>query len=177
MASALMAEFSTKEDLLTAIRQLRQEGLRQLDAYTPFPVPEAAEALELPRSRIPWLALVAGIAGGSLAYLLMWWINVVDYPLNIGSFPLNAIPAFVPITFEMTVLSAGVTTFVAVFLATGAPKLWDPVFEVEGFERATVDRFWLRVDDTDPLFESERLTQLLGERALKVGRMPLGGAE
>lgn len=178
MAEALMAEFADKEALVEAIRDLKQQGLDHMDAYTPFPVQEAIDALGLKRSKIPWIALAAGLTGGGLAYLIMWWINVVDYPLNVGSFPYHSFPAFIPITFEITVLSAGVTTFFAVLIAVGAPKLWDPVFEVEGFERASVDRYWLRVDDTDPRFDREAIVRAVeGQGALQVVDMKLGGAE
>lgn len=169
MGEAIMAEFAHKEGLLASIYALRNRGLSHMDAYTPYPVHEAASALALPKSPIPWIALAAGALGGALAYGLQWWVNVVEYPLNVGAQPLHTVPAFVPITFELIILFAGVTTFLAVLFIRGIPKLWDPVFEVEGFERATIDRYWLRVDDTDPVFDRALIEQVLAEQgALKV---------
>lgn len=172
MADSLMAEFETSEGMMKAIRDLRARGYRHLDAYTPYPMPEAEEALGLARSRIPLVALVAGLLGAGAAYGIMWLINVSIYPLNVGAFPLHSSPAFIPITFEIGVLSAGVATFVAVLAAGRIPKLYDPLFEIDGFDRVNVDRFWVRVEGVDPLYEPAETERVLSRHApLRVLRL------
>jgi hypothetical protein len=163
MRTGLVAEFGTSEELLRAIADLRALGYTRLDAFTPYPIKGAAEALGLPRSRLNWLVFVFGIGGAGLAYLLQWFCNAYDYPLNVGGRPLHSAPTFIPIAFEMGVLCAAVSGIVLFFIAAGLPELYSPVFDVEGFERASLDRFWLGVDERDPAFDSEALTRALAE--------------
>jgi hypothetical protein len=158
----LLAEFATPEALTKAVVRLRELGYTKLDTYTPYPVKPALEALELPRSRVSLWTLIFGLIGGAAAYFLEWWMNAYDYPINVGGRPPHSAPAFIPITFEMTVLFAGITAFVCVFLFSGLPRLFHPVFEVEGFESATIDRFWIGVDASDPRFDRLQAEDHLG---------------
>ena len=161
MATWLLAEFDTKEGLVSAIRRMREQGYRAMDAYSPFPDYDFEEAMEVPRTKIPWIALAAGLTGGGLGYLLLWWTSAVAYPLNVGGFPTHPAPAFIPITFELTILSAGIATFLSVLFANGLPRLWHPTSEIEGFDRTMVDRFWLQIEDRDPKFELTATTEAL----------------
>ena len=146
----LFAEFAAPEAVVTAIERLRgRRALRDLDAYTPYPVHEIEHALAIGRSRIPFICFATGIAAAAAAYLLQWWMNAYDYPLNVGGRPPHMPSAFVPVTFEMGVLGAAFTAFVCVLWRAGMPRLWRPAFEVDGFESASVDRFWLTVH-TEP---------------------------
>lgn len=173
MRRGLLAEFETPEALVAAARRLRAAGFTRLAAYTPFPVEGLDEALALPRSRVPVAVLLSGLAGGALAFVGQGWTNGIDYPLDVGGRPLFSWPAFVPITFELTVLFAAFGAVIGVLAAAGLPRLWHPVFEVEGFERATIDRFFLGVDEADALYVADRVAgQLLGLGALRVA--PVG---
>lgn len=165
MRVRVLAEFTTPEALRRAVERLREEGYRRVDTYTPYEVPGVAERLGLERTRIPWVAFGAGAAGALLAYLLQWWINVVDLPLDVGGRPPHSAPAFIVITFETVILFAAVAAFVAFFVVSRLPEPWSPLFEVEGFERASVDRFWLGVDGRDPRCEPEATAELLEELA------------
>jgi ActD protein len=158
---ALMAEFGSGPALLAGIRALRACGLSRFDAFTPYEVAGLDELLGVRRSRLPWIALAFGLAAGGGAYLLQWWINVVDYPLNIGGRPYHSAPAFIPITFEMTVLFASAAALISAIVLGGLPRLWHPVFEVDGFERATIDRFWLAVGAGDAALDRARDTAAL----------------
>ena len=153
MATLLLAEFDTKEALVSAIRRMREQGYRAMDAYSPFPDYDFEEALEVPRTKIPWLALAVSLTVGGLGYLFLWWLTGVSYPLNVGGYPTNPVPSFIPVTFELCILSAGITTFLAVLLANGLPRIWHPTFEIEGFDRTMVDRFWIEIADADPKFD------------------------
>lgn len=156
MQDALLAEFTTPAELLEAIGRLREHGYTQLDAFTPFPVHGLDTALGLRRSWLGYPVFAMGLFGAAAGYLVEWWCNAHDYPLNVGGRPYNSLPAFVPIAFEMGVLSAAVSGFLLFFFTAKLPELYHPVFDVPGFERASIDRFWLGVDAADPVFD--RLT-------------------
>lgn len=176
---AMMAEFASGPALLAGIRALRDAGVSRLDAFTPYEVAGLEDLLGVRRSRLTWIALAAGLLFGGGAYLLQWWINVVDYPLDIGGRPYHAAPAFIPITFEMTVLFASAAALISAIVLGGLPRLWHPVFEVDGFERASIDRFWLAAFAGDAALDRARDTAaLIAAGALRVewpGRAP-GGA-
>jgi len=161
MKPVLMAEFETTDELFAGIKVLTAAGVTRLDAFTPYPVDGLQELLGVPRSYLRWIVLAAGLLGGGAAYFLQWWINVVDYPLDIGGRPYHSALAFVPITFEMTVLSAGFAALISALALGGLPRLWQPVFEVDGFERATIDRFWLAVASGDREVDRSRDTLAL----------------
>lgn len=157
----VMAEFASGAALLDGIRALRARGVSRIDAFTPYEVKGLPDLLGVRRSRLTWIALASGLAAGGGAYLLQWWINVIDYPLNIGGRPYHSAPAFLPITFEMTVLFASAAALISALVLGGLPQLWHPVFEVDGFERATIDRFWLAVGAGDPELDRSRDTAAL----------------
>jgi len=108
----VMAEFATPRDLLHAAEKVRAEGYVKLDAYSPFPVHGLDRVLGVPGSKVPWIVLAGAIAGGIGGLLLQWWTSAVDYPIKIAGKPFFSIPAFVPVTFELTIL---LSAFAAVF--------------------------------------------------------------
>jgi hypothetical protein len=166
---AVLAEFASGAALRAGIRALRDAGVSRFDAFTPYEVAGLEGLLGVRRSRLTWIALAAGLAFGGGAYLLQWWINVVDYPLDIGGRPYHSAPAFIPITFEMTVLFSAAAALVSAIVLGGLPRLWHPVFEVDGFERASVDRFWLAVGVGDAALDRPRDTAaLVAAGALRV---------
>ncbi len=148
----LVAEFERHEDLLKAAREACRAGYRRMDAFAPFPVQGLPEALGRKRSRMPALFLAGGILGGTGAYFMEWYANVVSYPLNIGGRPFHSWPSFIPITFELTVLGAALAGFFSCLALNGLPRLHHPIFGVPGFERASVDRFFLCIETADPKF-------------------------
>jgi hypothetical protein len=156
-----MAEFDSGAALVNGIRALRAAGLSRLDAFTPYEVAGLQDAIGDRRSRLTWIALAAGLAGGGGAYLLQWWINVIDYPLNIGGRPYHSAPAFIPITFEMSVLFASAAALISALMLGGLPQLWHPVFEIDGFDRATIDRFWVAIGVGDSALDRARDTAAL----------------
>jgi hypothetical protein len=162
--TGLLAEFRTPEEMLAALRDLRERGLTRLDTFTPYPVDGVEETLGLRRSNIPWWAFWIGLAGAVSAFVIQWWTNAVDYPIVVGGRPLNSIPAWIPITFETTVLCASLATFFVLCAKTHLTALWHPVFEAPGFESAQVDRFWVMVGSDDEKYE-ERVTTVALQRA------------
>lgn len=170
MRTGALGEFATPEGMIAAIGGLRERGYQRLDAFSPYPVHGAEEAAGMQRSPIDWIVFPFALGGAGAAYLLQWYCNAYDYPLNVGGRPPHSAPAFIPIAFEMGVLTAAVVGMIVYFLLTGLPELWSPVFEVEGFERASIDRFWVGVDARDPRFERAAVEQALTELgAARVG--------
>lgn len=159
--SGLLAELGTAAQLAEATRRMTKLGYRDLDAFSPYPIEAVEEALQLRRSPIALLMFGGGVLGAVLGYGLQWWTNGVDYPLNVGGFPAHSPPAFIPPTFETMVLFAALAGFFGLFHLIGLPRLWHPVFEVDGFERATVDRFFLWVDAADARFDEVRTLEEL----------------
>jgi len=163
MRTGVLGEFETPEAMVAALVGLRRRGYRRLDAFSPYPVHGAEEAAGMSRSPLPWIVFPFALAGAGVAYLIQWYCNAYDYPLNVGGRPPHSAPAFIPITFEMCVLAAAITGIVAYLALTGLPELWSPVFEVPGFERASIDRFWVGVDVRDPRFERGAVERALAE--------------
>jgi len=167
----LLAEYATPEALLQAIESLRERGYRMLDAFVPYRIKGLEEALGLRRSGLNWLSGAAGAFGAAFAFWLQWLVNHRLFPMDIGGRPSFAIPAFIIVTFETMVLFAGVTAFVGLAWVCRLPRLRHPVFGVEGFESASLDRFWLGVNADDPVFDPEETVEQL--RRLGAARVEL----
>lgn len=172
MRSGIVAEFDSPEAFERAYDRLGGAGYTRVVTWTPYPVRGIVRP-KVPLT-VPWLMLVGGLLGGATGYVVQWWCNAVDFPIDVGGRPLHSVPAFIPITFESAVLAASLTGFVAMLAMCGLPRLNHPIFEVEGFERASVDRFWLGVDRSDPLFDDRLTDDLARMGALRCQR--IGGA-
>jgi hypothetical protein len=150
----LMAEFDSPDALVVASRRAREAGYRQLDAYTPFPIEELHEALDVQRTRVPLLVLIGGIVGGLTGYGLEYWVSTTAYPLNIGGRPPHSWPSFIPVTFEMTVLFAALTAVLGMLALNRLPMPYHPVFNAPRFALATRDRFFLCIEAADAKFDA-----------------------
>jgi len=148
----VMGEFLSPEQILAAAKQARQEGYRHVTAYTPFPVEGLAEAMGIRWTAVPLVTLLGGIAGGLTGFGLQYWVAVITYPLNIGGRPLNSWPAFIPVTFELTVLGAAIFAVVGMLAMNRLPQPYHPIFGVARFEHASTDRFFLCIEARDAKF-------------------------
>ena len=157
----LMAEFVELDELVHATRTAHESGYRHMDAYSPVPAEELGELLEGHHSRLPLLVLLGGILGGLGGFLLCYWTSVIDYPINVGGRPLNSWPAFIPITFECTVLGAALVTVFGLLGLSGLPMPYHPVFNVPRFALSSRDRFFLCIEADDPLFDREETRRFL----------------
>jgi hypothetical protein len=151
----IMAEFDTPTELVTAVRKARAAGYRVMDAYSPFPIEELAEALHFHDRRVSMIVLGGGVTGGLVGYLLQYWTSVVEYPLNVGGRPLHSWPSFIPVTFETTVLFAALSAVLGMLALNGLPMPYHPVFNVPRFALASRDQFFLCIEAVDPHFDRE----------------------
>jgi hypothetical protein len=172
MRSGVMAEFDSPEALERAYDRLEDAGYTRLESWTPYGVRGLVK--RLPPSLVPWIMLGAGLFGAGFGYVVQWWCNARDFPIDVGGRPFNSAPAFIPITFESGVLFASVTGFFAMLAFCGFPRLHHPVFAIEGFERASVDRFWIGIDEADPRFDDRLPAQLAELGALRCERVAGG---
>ncbi len=156
-----MAEYSDDNQLLDAARKVRDSGYSRTDAFAPFPIHGIDEALGIKPTVLPWFTLVAGATGTLTALTMEYWMNAVDYKYIISGKPFASWPAFIPVSFELTVLFAAFTTVFAMLGLNGLPKFSNPVFTNPKFDRATDDRFFLWVDSRDKYFNSEKVKSLL----------------
>jgi hypothetical protein len=157
----IMAEFDSASDLVAAARKTHEAGYRKIDAYSPFPVEELAEAIGFHSNRVAFVTLIGAITGGLTGYLMQYWMNAVDYPVIVGGKPPHSWPAFIPITFEMTILFGGIFAVLGMLALNGLPMPYHPVFNVPRFAMATKDRFFLIVFSTDPKYTPAGTKQFL----------------
>jgi len=141
---------------------LHERGFRDVEAYTPYPVRQLDEYIPA-RRNLPLLVLVAGILGTLTAWIMQFYIAVIDYPTNIGGRPLNSWPSFIVIMFELTILFASVAAFFGMLGLCGFPLPHHPMFNTRGFENASNNRFFLCVEARDPLFDAEKVADLLSQ--------------
>jgi hypothetical protein len=156
-----LVEFDNPEALKACIRRAREEGFRRMDAYTPFPVEGVAEELGIHHSIVPTIVLIGGLLGALTGIVMQVYSAVFDYPLNIGGRPLNSWPSFVIVTFELTILFAGVSAVLGMLAINGLPKPHHPLFNEPRFDRVTQDRFFFCIEATDPKFDKDKTWNFL----------------
>jgi len=157
----VMGEFNTPEDLLAACERAYAEGYRRMDAYAPMPVAGLAEAIGYRKNYVALAVLIGGICGVVGGYSLLFWITVIAYPHNVGGRPLHSWPAYIPITFECMILLASLTALIGMLAMNGLPKPYHPVFNVPAFDRASIDKFFLCIESSDPKFRTDDTAEFL----------------
>jgi hypothetical protein len=161
----LIAEFNTPVAVVAAARRVHEAGYRKVDAFSPFPIEDLGEALELHPSRLPLIVLVGGIVGLLAGYGLEYWAATIAYPFNVGGRPFHSWPAFIPPAFETTILFAAGSAVLGMLALNGLPQPYHPVFNVPTFALASRDRFFICVEAVDPRFdrvETRRFLESLG---------------
>jgi hypothetical protein len=159
----LMAEFETPEQVLQAALRTRAAGYRKIDAFTPIPVEGLAEAVGFEWTSLPMVVFMGGFLGGCTGFFMCWYANVISFPLNVGGKPLNSWPAWIPITYELTILGAALTAVFGMIIMNGLPRPYHPVFNVSRFALASTDRFFLCIKARDEKFDLVQTKAFLGE--------------
>jgi hypothetical protein len=157
----LLAEFDSTSKVMHAAEKVRDAGFTRWDVHTPFPVHGMDAAMGLPDSKLGWIVAVMAATGFSSALAMIYYMNVVDYPLIIGGKPPWSLPSVAPVAFELTILFSA---FGAVFGMLGLnkiPRHHHPVFYSERFERATDDRFFVSIEVDDPKYDEKKTRALL----------------
>lgn len=160
----LLAKFDSPEALIRASNRAAEAGYEKFDAYSPYPVEGLAHVMRLKPSPLPYLFLIGGVLGGVGAFLMMTFATVVDNPYNAGGRPLFSWPTYIPITFELIVLTAALFGFFGLFLVNRFPQPYHPVFNSDDFnEHASQDSFYLDIEASDPKFDLDDTRKFLEE--------------
>lgn len=162
-----MAEFDDPSLIVAAAKRTYEAGYRHINAYSPYPIEELAEAIGFRRNMVPLATLVCGLLGAAGGFALQYWTSAIAYPLNVGGRPLLSLPAFIPVTFECTILLASFGAFLGNLMMNRLPQPYHPVFNVPSFARASQDRYFLCVKSDDPKFndaETRAFLESLGAK-------------
>ncbi len=157
----LLAQYENPAEIYHACEKVRDAGYTKWDANTPFPVHGLDKAMGLKASKLPWIVLCGGMTGPTLAMLFMIWTSAYDYPLNIGGKPLLSIPAFIPVTFELTVLFSAFCTFFGLWALCKLPRWHHPAFNSPTFEKFSDDKFFIMIEAKDDKFDWSKTESLL----------------
>ena len=157
----VMAQFDNPSALVAAARETYAAGYRQINGYSPFPIEELSDAIGFKRTTLPLIVLAGGIIGAVGGFFMQYWMEVIDYPINVGGKPFNSWPAFIPITFECTVLCAAFAAVFGMLALNKLPQPYHPVFNAPSFALATRDRFFLVVEANDPKYDHDAIVTFM----------------
>jgi len=157
----VVGEFETPEKLIHAVEKVREAGYRRFEAFSPFPVEGLSQAMGLKRNLVPLITLIGGLTGGIGGFGFQYWVAAITYPLNIGGRPFNSWPAFIPVTFELTILGASLAAVFGMLALNKLPQPHHPVFNVHRFSHASTDRFFICIESRDAKFHLAETARFL----------------
>ena len=157
----VMAEFDNPSELVAAARRTYEAGYRRINGYSPYPIEELWEAIGFHHTRLPVIVLIGGILGGLGGFFMQYYLSVYEYPINVGGKPFNSLPAFIPITFEMTILCAALAAVFGMLALNKLPQPYHPVFNVPNFELATRDHFFLVIEANDARYNHADVVEFM----------------
>jgi hypothetical protein len=147
---AIMAEFDTPAAILRAAEKVRQNGYRQWDVFTPFPVHGMDSAMGIKNSKVGWFSFIGGCTGYATGMIMIWFMNAYDYRIVIGGKPM-----FSPFSAFLNRL----------------PRLHHPLLKNRRFALATHDRFFVVIESSDPKYsenETRRLLESIGSKHIEL---------
>ncbi|HRI16655.1 MAG TPA: DUF3341 domain-containing protein [Verrucomicrobiota bacterium] len=167
----LLAQYETAADILHAAIVVRDAGYQKWDVHTPFPIHGMDEAMAVKQSKVGYFTFLGGVTGFFSGMLMIWWMNKFDYPIVIGGKPLFTPLYAFPVSYELTILLGAFGTLLGMAFLNRLPKLYNPLFSVERFKRASDDKFFVYIEAHDPKYSPEVTRALLektGASAIEV---------
>jgi len=158
----IAATFKTPDEIINAAKKVSNSGYTEYDVNTPYPVHGMDAAMKIKPSKLGFVTLVMGLAGAALALLMMYYMMSVDYPMVIGGKPFFPLPAFIPVTFELTVLLATLSTVGAMIaLFFRLPDNQHPLHDTAYMKSVSADKFGLVIEASDAKFDEKSITDFL----------------
>ena len=145
-----------EHQFVEAARKTREAGFKDFEALSPYPLHGIDDAMEIPRSYIPYITFVAGLAGLSFGVWFTWWVSAHNWPLNIGGKPMWSLPAFIPVIFECTILFAALSSVGAMFAINGLPKVDPPIIDPD----ITSHKFALFIPFDEKSYDEQKIKDL-----------------
>ncbi len=156
------ALFSKPDDIIKAASKVAHEGYSKWDVNTPYPLHGMDNAMKLKPSKLGFITLLCGLSGTAIALMLTYFTNSIDYPLVIGGKPFFSLPAYIPVTFELTVLLATVSTVIAMLtFYFKFPSNNHVLHDTQYMKKVSLDRFGIVIEAKDPKFEQSKVEELL----------------
>lgn len=171
--TGLLAEFTNPKTLVDGATSVREAGYSNFDCYTSFPIHGLDKAMGLRPSPIGYMVFVGGVSGFCLSILMIWFMNAFDYPVVISGKPFFAFFPVIPVLFESTILLSVFTNIGSMLALNRLPKPYNPLFNVENFERVLDDKFFIYIESTDDKYDSKATEAFLkGIGAINVEAVP-----
>jgi len=170
---AITGIFDTPDGIKKAAETVSGKGFKKFDVNTPYPMHGMPNAMKLGRSKLGYAALIFGFSGLIAALLMTFWMSAIDYPIVIGGKPYFAFPKYIPIMFEITVLSAAIGTVLTMLLFFfKLPNNSHPMHDTDYMKKVSSDKFGILIEAEDPLFNEEEIKKLFSELgAIEVGEI------
>jgi hypothetical protein len=159
----MLAEFTTTASVLRAAQKVRDAGFRRWDVYTPFPVHGMDQAMGLRNSRVGWFAFIGGVAGYTCGMLMIWFMNLLDYPIVVGGKPMFSPFSAFPPSYELTILFGSFGSLLGMLFLNRLPRLHHPLLKNRRFALVTHDRFFIVVECDDPKYSEAETRKLFVE--------------
>jgi hypothetical protein len=157
----MLAEYSNPGKLMRAAKLVNRAGYRKFDSYSPFPIHGMDDAMGLKESKLGYIVLLHAVMGFFGALALQMWSSSIAYPINISGKPFLNIPAFVPVTFELTVLLSAFGAVFGMFFMNNMPRHNNPLFNSQRFQKVTDDGFFICIEASDDFYDEEKTRKLL----------------
>jgi hypothetical protein len=173
---SVAALFDTPNEIIHAAQETVKAGYKNFDVHTPYPMHGMDSAMSLKPSKLGFVTLFFGVSGAAFILLFIFWTMSIDYPMVIGGKPFFSLPAFIPVTFETTVLLGGVATvlgMLAVFF--NLPQSNHPLHDTEYMQAVSSDKYGVTIEAEDPHFDVDRITEFfkkLGAKKIQLVYFP-----
>jgi hypothetical protein len=158
---AIMAEFDNPAGVLHAAEKVHQQGFRNWDVFTPFPIHGMDRAMGIKNSKVGWFSFIGGCTGYTTGMLLIWFVNAVDYPVVIGGKPMFSPFSAFPPSYELTILFGSFGALLGMLFLNRLPRLHHPLLKNGRFALATHDRYFVVIEANDPKYSENGTRQLL----------------